>query len=93
MQKEDQLKNRLEAIESQVFHVRILLLIFMFLWLLGLRGISISIDKLRVGIGFLIVLLYLIFEVVTFYRRKKRIDQELKKIMDNLESDKEKPLS
>ena len=93
MQKEDQLKNRLEAIESQVFHVRILLLIFMFLWLLGLRGISISIDKLRVGIGFLIVLLYLIFEVVTFYRRKKRIDRELKKVMDNLGSDEQKPLS
>ena len=93
MQKEDQLKNRLEAIESQVFHVRILLLIFMFLWLLGLRGISISIDKLRVGIGFLIVLLYIIFEVVTFYRRKKRIDRELKKVMDNLGSDEQKPLS
>ena len=90
MQEEDQLKKRLDAIESQVFQIRILLLIFMFLCLLGFYYILTNEVKILVGIGILIAAAFLIFEIMTVYHRKKRIDRELKKVMDNLESHEQK---
>jgi len=93
MQIEDWVKNRLEAIESQLFQIKILLLIFMVLCLLGLYGILNSVIKILIGIGILIAMSFLIFEIMTIYLRKKRIDQELKKFIDKAESDEEKPLS
>ena len=93
MQIEDWVKNRLEAIESQLFQIKILLLIFMVLCLLGLYGILNSVIKILIGIGILIAMSFLIFEIMTIYLRKKRIDQELKKFIDKAESYEEKPLS
>lgn len=93
MQIEDWVKNRLEAIESQLFQIKILLLIFMVLCLLGLYGILNSVIKILIGIGILIAMSFLIFEIMTIYLRKKRIDQELKKFIDKAESDEEKPPS
>ena len=89
MQKENRMKNQLEEIESQLFQIKILLLIFMALCLLGFYDILNSVIKILIGIGILIPMTFLIIEIVTIYLRKKRIDQEIKKIIDKTESEKE----
>ena len=86
MQKENRRKNRLETIESQLFQIKILLVIFMALCLLGFYDISNSVIKILIGIGILIAATFLTIEIVTIYLRKKRMDQEIKKIIDKTES-------
>ena len=81
-------KNQLEAIESQLFQIKILLLIFMALCLLGFYDILNSVIKILIGIGILIPMTCLIIEIITIYLRKKRIDKESQKIIDKMESEK-----
>ena len=100
MRKENRIENRLEKIESQLFQIKILLLILIALCLLGFYGLSTVMDavgdivKVFFWLLIFIAAVYLVamlIEKMTMRKQNKRINEELQKIIDKAESDKEKP--
>ena len=101
MRKENQIENRIGKIESQLFQIKILLLILIALCLLGFSGLSTVMDvvgsifKVFFWLFIFIVAVYLLamfIEKMTM-RKHKIINEELQKIIDKAESDKGKPKS
>ena len=99
MRKENQIENRIGKIESQLFQIKILLLILIALCLLGFSGLSTVMDvvgsifKVFFWLFIFIVAVYLLamfIEKMTM-RKHKIINEELQKIIDKAESDKQKP--
>ena len=99
MQKEDQINNKIEKIESQLFQIKILLLILIALCLLGFYGLSTIMDVMGKIFNVLfwlfifIAVVYLIawfIEKIIMRKENKKINEELQKILDKAESDKEK---
>lgn len=88
MQNENKIQDRLETMESQVFQIKILLLIFM---ALGLSGLYCLLDseeiQILIGIGVLIAIACLMTELVSIYLKKKKLDKEVQKIVDQAKSE------
>ena len=101
MRKENRIENRNEKIESQLFQIKILLLILIALCLLGFYGLSTIMDvagnifKVFFWLFIFIAVVYplaMFIEKMTM-RKHKIINEELQKVIDKAESDKEKPKS
>lgn len=101
MREEKRIENRNEKIESQLFQIKILLLILIALCLLGFYGLSTIMDvagnifKVFFWLFIFIAAVYLLamfIEKMTMHKKIK-INEELQKIIDKDESDKEKPES
>ena len=102
MRKEDRIENRNIKIESQLFQIKILLIILIALCLLGFYGLStimdVAGDIFRIFFWLLIFiaavyLLAMFIEKITMRKQNKKINEELQKVIDQAESDKEKPES
>jgi len=101
MRKENLTENRYRKIESQLSQIRILLISLIVLCLLGFYGpppiVHVAGGIFRV-VFWLLVFVAVVYPVCWFIekrtmREQNRINEELKKIIDNAESDKEKPES
>jgi hypothetical protein len=89
MEKEDQIENRLEKIESQLFQIKIMLVILIALCLLGFSGVLGDAFTMLLWIGVFIGFVYIIVEVINVVvppKTKQRIDKKLQKIIDKAES-------
>jgi len=102
MRKENLTENRYKKIESQLSQIKILLIILIALCLLGFYGLSTIMDV--AGSIFRVVFWLLVFVAVVYpvcwliekiimREQNKNINEELQKIIDKAESDKEKPES
>ena len=93
MQNENKIQDRLEAMESQIFQIKILLLIFMALGLSGLYCLLNSEEiQILIGIGVLVALACIITELKTIYLKKKKLDKEVRKIMNKTKSEQQKSI-
>lgn len=102
MREENRIENRNEKIESQLFQIKILLLILIALCLLGFYGLSTVMDavgdivKVFFWLLILVGVVYLVaklIEKIVMRKQNEIINEELQKIIDQVESDKEKPES
>jgi cell shape-determining protein MreC len=102
MRKENRIENRNEKIESQLFQIKILLLILIALCLSGFYGLSKIMDAagnifiVFICLSVFIAVVYLIamfIEGITMRENSNKINEELQKILDKAESDKDKPES
>jgi surface polysaccharide O-acyltransferase-like enzyme len=102
MRKENRIENKNEKIESQLFQIKILLIVLIALCLLGFYGLSTIMDvagdifKVFFWLFIFIVVAYLValfIEKITMRKHNKKINEELQKVIDKAESDKEKPES
>lgn len=100
MRKENLTENRYKKIESQLFQIKILLIILITLCLLGFYGLSTILDvaggifRIVFWLLIFIAVVYLVcwfIEKITMRDQNKNIKEELQKIIDKAESDKEKP--
>ena len=102
MREKNRIENRNEKIESQLFQIKILLLILIALCSLGFYGLSKIMDvvgnivKVFFWLFIFIAAVYLLamlIEKITVRKQNKIINEELQKIIYKVESDKEKPES
>jgi len=99
MRKENRIQNRNEKIESQLFQIKILLLILTALCLLGFFGLSTIMNeigdlfKVFFWLFIFMVLVYLLAMFIEKMTMRNKINKELQKILDKAEPDKEKPES